>query len=176
MAETFQKQVNVREADAKMKGNEQVGPAEKPSKAAVEKELKVEAKAEEKAKVAEALKKSEKMAEKPAAKPETPKPAEAKKAEKKEEPADKREIVLERVYTVPLADAYAKPAKKRAGRAVKLLREFLSRHMKSQNVKIDPGVNEFIEERGAASPSKAVRVNASKDKAGMVWAKLAGME
>jgi len=182
MGETFQKQVNVREADSKAKGNTKTEAAEMPTKASVEKELKVEAKAEEKTKVAEALKKSEKAAEKPTIKPATTatpaaaKAPEAKKEEKEEKPAEKREIVLERVYTIPLEDAYAKPAKKRAARAVKILRQFLSRHMKSQNVKISPEVNEFIEERGATSPAKKVRVNASKDKAGMVLAKLAGME
>ena len=180
MGETFQKQVNVREADSKSRGNTKTEADERPTKASVERELKVEAKAEEKTKVAEALKKSEKAVEKPTMKPAstaTPAAAKAPEAKKEEEkPVEKREIVLERVYTIPLEDAYAKPAKKRAARAVKLLRQFLSRHMKSQNVKISPEVNEFIEERGATSPMKKVRVNASKDKAGMVLAKLAGME
>lgn len=177
MGETFQKQVNVREADSKSKGNTRTEADEKPSKASVEKEIKVEAKAEEKNKAVDALKKSEKAAEKPTVKTAPAAAGAAKPAAKAEEkPEEKREIVMERVYTIPLDEAYSKPAKKRAGRAIKILRAFLSRHMKSDNVKISPEVNEFVEERGATSPAKKIRVNASKDKAGMVLAKLAGME
>jgi len=185
MVESYMKQSGVRESDEKANDNaEEKARAEKAPKASVEKELRVEEKSLEKTKVAEALKKSAETASKePKKVGETvEKPAGEKKVEKKEEkkaeekkPEEKREIVLQRVFTVPLADAYSKPAKKRAGRAVKLLREFLSKHMKAemQSVKIDPPVNEFIESRGATSPAKAVRVDASKDKKGIVVAKLA---
>ncbi|MCX6767353.1 MAG: 50S ribosomal protein L31e [Candidatus Micrarchaeota archaeon] len=194
MAETSEKTASVSEASVKMKGAaEKKEHEQKPSPIAVKRELKVEEKADEKTRIAGALKKSAAEAAKDAGKPAgaaapsaggEKKPSEQKPVEKKEykKPAEqkpeekKREIVLERVYTVPLVDAYAKPAKKRAGRAVKILREFLSRHMHAQNVKIDPKVNEFIESRGATSPAKAVRVNASKDKSGLVWAGLAAMK
>ncbi len=180
MVETFRKQIGPREASEKIKGEEKRALEEKAPKPMVEKELKVEEKAVEKARIAEALRKSEEMAKKAEGEkreePAPPEKAGEKIEEKKEEkkPGEKREIVLERVYTIPLAEAYEKPAKKRAAKAVKLLREFLSRHMKALVVKIEPGVNEFIEARGATSPAKVVRVRASKDKSGVVLAELAG--
>ena len=48
----------------------------------------------------------------------------------------------ERIYVVPLSDAKSAVRYKRASRAAKILREFIIKHMKSENVKIDSSVNE----------------------------------
>jgi hypothetical protein len=64
-------------------------------------------------------------------------PVEAEEAEeKKEKPAKKKkkgeeeEIVEERVYTIPLGKATVRPPKKRAPRAIQLIRAFVTKHMK----------------------------------------------
>ncbi|MGB9719809.1 MAG: 50S ribosomal protein L31e [Candidatus Anstonellales archaeon] len=66
----------------------------------------------------------------------------------------------ERVYTVPLGDAFVKPRNKRTPRAVKLLREFAARHMKTdvENVIISNMVNAFIWMRGIQKPPRKVKV------------------
>lgn len=64
----------------------------------------------------------------------------------------------EMVYTVPLRGAYRAPLTKRAKVAVRVLREFVSRHTKSQIVKIDPEVNELIWSRGIKRPPRRIKV------------------
>lgn len=93
---------------------------------------------------------------------------EAKDA-KAEKPA--RKVVLERKYTVNLAEAYAKPKYKRQDRAVLLLREFALRHMKGNKVAIEPELNNAI--RTSARPQKKMQVLLQKDEAGTVHAALA---
>ncbi len=94
---------------------------------------------------------------------------EAKKAEK-EETEKKVEIVLKRNYVIPLLKAYAKPAKKRAAKAVKMVRAFASRHFKTSedNVKVSEKINEFINARGSKKPPKKLKVLLTKDKEGTV--------
>ncbi len=107
--------------------------------------------------------------------------AEEKEAKKKEEKPEekpakeekKREIVLERVYSVPLQDAYSVPQSKRGDKAVRLLKTFLERHMKSQNVRLAVALNNAIRARGTRHPLKKVKVRATKDKAGLVLTELA---
>ncbi|MGB9577032.1 MAG: 50S ribosomal protein L31e [Candidatus Micrarchaeia archaeon] len=146
----------------------------KPDKA-VEKITKVEeqAKQEEKKEV-EVQAKAQGEA-KPAA--ETAGKAEEKKlkAEEKKPAEKKREVVLERTYNFSLAKAYAKPETKRGIAAMKLLRGLLARHMKAEQskVRIDSALAEKIRARGHSNPLKYVRVIASKDKEGIVIAKLA---
>ena len=40
-------------------------------------------------------------------------------------------IVEERIYTVPLTKAWSVPKKKRTPRAMRVLKEFIKKHMKS---------------------------------------------
>lgn len=103
---------------------------------------------------------------------------EAKKPEKKEEkkdakpPEKKREVVLERIYTVSLKDAYSKPQMKRANVAIRMLKDFLSRHMKADrpNVHVAVALNNLIRARGSGRPLKKVKILATKDKEGVVLA------
>ncbi|MFH1258162.1 MAG: 50S ribosomal protein L31e [Candidatus Micrarchaeota archaeon] len=101
------------------------------------------------------------------------KKTEEKKEEKKEEPK-KREIVLERIYTVPLIAAYSKPLMKRGNAAITLLRRFLERHMKAdeKKVKISLILNNIIRKRGSGRPLKKVKIKATKDKEGVVIAEI----
>jgi large subunit ribosomal protein L31e len=90
---------------------------------------------------------------------------------KKEEP--KAEI--EREYNVPLRKGWLKsPKYKRAKKAVKTLKEFLQRHMKSENVKIGKYANLDIWKRGIKNPPHHIKVKAVKDSEGIVRAEIVG--
>jgi len=78
-------------------------------------------------------------------------------------------VVEERVMVVPLARARYKARWRRAKKAVKLLREFVARHMKAKEVKVSCEVNEEIWSRGAQKPPRRVTVKAVKDEEGVVW-------
>ena len=88
---------------------------------------------------------------------------------------EEEEIILERVYTIPLRKAWVKPRVKRAKGAVQIVKKFLLRHMKTEEVratevKIDPSLNELIWARGAKKPPRRVRVRAVMDRDGVVKA------
>ena len=66
-------------------------------------------------------------------------------AKKEEAP----KTVLERVYNVPLRKEYQKaPNWKRTPKAVKALRQFISKHMKSENIIIGRYANELLWKNG----------------------------
>jgi large subunit ribosomal protein L31e len=72
---------------------------------------------------------------------------------------------LERVYIIPLKDAYEKPRTRRAYYAVKIIREFAKRHMKADQVKISKGVNETIMRDGIQKPPRKIKVKIIKENA-----------
>jgi large subunit ribosomal protein L31e len=81
------------------------------------------------------------------------------------------EIVVERLYTIPLGKAYNAVRKKRTKRAVNLVRAFIKRHMKleeEEELTLDPLLNEFLWTRGIEKPPRRVRVRATKDRDGFV--------
>ena len=107
---------------------------------------------------------------------------EAKPRKKKEEV----EIVEERTYTVPLSRALVRPPKKRAPRAMQLLKIFITKHMKLEmkvteeeeeeelpQLIISQEVNEKIWDRGIEKPPRKIKVRAAKDKDGNVTVYLA---
>jgi large subunit ribosomal protein L31e len=77
---------------------------------------------------------------------------------------------LERIYTVPLVGAYKTVRGKRASRAVKMLKSFLARHMKSEEgrVKIGADVNSLLWQGGMQKPPRRVKVKAKRDAKGEV--------
>lgn len=79
----------------------------------------------------------------------------------------------ERIYTVPLGKAWAVPKYRRAEKAISILRVFTKRHMKPDEVIIDPTVNEAIWARGIKNPPRKIRVRLSKDDEGTVTVTLA---
>ena len=110
------------------------------------------------------------------------KPAEKKKKKGKEE----EEIVEERIYTIPLGKASIRPPKKRAPRAIQMIRAFITKHMKLEmkveeeeereelpKLVISEEVNEKVWDRGIEKPPKKIRVRAAKDKDGNVTVYLA---
>ena len=77
---------------------------------------------------------------------------------------------LERIYTVPLRNAALAPRGTRANRAVKEIKIFLARHMKSEEEKIwiDNPVNEAVWARGIQKPPRRIRVKAIRFDDGVV--------
>jgi large subunit ribosomal protein L31e len=77
---------------------------------------------------------------------------------------------LERVYTVPLVGAYETVRGKRTSRAVKILKSFLARHMKTQEerVKVSAEVNSLLWKRGMQRPPRRVKVKVKRDAKGEV--------
>ena len=84
-------------------------------------------------------------------------------------------VELERTYIVPLRKEIMKvPKYKRAKKAVKALREFLSKHMKSDNIKIGRHLNLFIWQNGIKNPPTKIRIHAKKYDDGLVRTELEG--
>ncbi|MBN1175890.1 60S ribosomal protein L31 [Candidatus Woesearchaeota archaeon] len=84
---------------------------------------------------------------------------------------------MKRSYTVPLRTKFANtPRYKRTNKAVRVLKEFLVKHMKSDNVKIGPKLNETLWQDGIKNPPGKVKIVATKDDTGMVRAELEGVE
>lgn len=118
-------------------------------------------------------------AEKPAEEVEEAKPPLKEEAEE--------EIVEERFYTIPLGKAWLMPPNKRAPKAMRILRDFVKRHMKLEARKegeeeeetepkrliISNEVNERVWSRGIEKPPRKIRVRATKDKDGNVTVYLA---
>jgi large subunit ribosomal protein L31e len=92
-----------------------------------------------------------------------------------EEGVFEEEIQEERYYVVPLAKkGYERvPRWKAAKKAMKVLREFLTRHMKPEGeVYISPELNERIWENGIKNPPRKIRVRVTKSLDGIVRAYL----
>ena len=119
-------------------------------------------------------------------------PAEEKPAEEEEEvkaarkKKEEEEIVEERTYTIPLQKALVRPPKKRAPRAMQLIKAFVTKHMKLElkvseeeeeeelpQLIISKEVNEKVWGRGIEKPPRKIRVRAAKDKDGNVTVYLA---
>ena len=69
---------------------------------------------------------------------------------------------IEREYVVPLRRGFAEtPRYKRAKKAVTLLKEYLARHTKADEIKIGQHLNEALWARGIKHPPGHVKVTAS---------------
>ena len=91
---------------------------------------------------------------------------------KKREEASK--TILERIYSIPLRRETLKvPPFRKANKAVKTVKQFISKHMKSENVVIGKYLNLKIWHHGAKNPPHHVKVNAAKDDKGKVFVELA---
>jgi len=79
----------------------------------------------------------------------------------------------EKIYVVPLGEAKYSRRKRRARSAVKILREFLVRHTKSEEITIDNSLNSKVWGRGTKSPPSKIRVKVVKQDDDSVVASLA---
>lgn len=116
--------------------------------------------------------------------PETEEAEEAEEPEEPEEPeteappaAEKEaaegeeeiEVVEEKIYTIPLRHVWVvTPRGRRAPRAVRDVRNFVARHMKSDEVAVSDEVNSEIWKRSINKPPRKITVRAAKDKEGKV--------
>ncbi len=96
-------------------------------------------------------------------------------------------IVEERFYTIPLGKAWLVPPNKRAPKAIRIIRDFVKRHMKLEAKRegeeeeesepkkliISNEVNEKVWSRGIEKPPRKIRVRAAKDRDGNVTVYLA---
>jgi len=81
--------------------------------------------------------------------------------------------VLERAYNVPLRREYLKaPNWKRTPKAVRALKQFISKHMKSEDVRIGIYANQLLWKDGIKKPPHHIKVNAVKDDKGVVKVEL----
>ncbi len=89
--------------------------------------------------------------------------------------AKKESKTVERTYNVPLRKEYRKvPRWRRTKKATKALREFLVKHMKSDNIKLSLEINEKLWQHGIRNPPHHIKVNAVKDDKGEVKVELFG--
>lgn len=84
---------------------------------------------------------------------------------------------IERTYNVPLRRTFVRsPRYKRSKKAVTVLREFIVKHMKSEDIKIGKHLNEFIWKDGIKNPPHHVKIQVVKDDKGVVRAELFGQK
>ncbi|MFQ6064686.1 MAG: 50S ribosomal protein L31e [Candidatus Bathyarchaeia archaeon] len=127
------------------------------------------------------LKETEEISTEEAEEPAEEEITEEVKEEVEEE--EKPEIVEERIYTIPLSRAWIAPRRKRAPRAVRLVRSYIERHMKvgatpeeegeAERLVISNEVNEKLWSRGIQKPPRRVRVRVAKDVEGTITVYLA---
>lgn len=68
-----------------------------------------------------------------------------------------------KVYTIPLRDAFSAPKKKRASKAVLVIKKYLKRHVKSDDVKISAKLNEALWSRGIEKPPRSIKVKVAEE-------------
>jgi large subunit ribosomal protein L31e len=108
------------------------------------------------------------------------------KVKPKKKKKDEVEIVEEKIYTIPLQRALVRPPKRRAPRAIQLIRAFVTKHMKLAvtvseeeeeeelpQLIISKELNEKIWDKGIEKPPRRIKVRAAKDKDGNVTVYLA---
>lgn len=92
--------------------------------------------------------------------------------------AKKEEIkTLERTYNIPLRKEYLKvPMWRRTKKAVAAVKQFLTRHMKSEDIKLGAKLNEELWKHGIRNPPHHIKVTVTKDEKGAVKAELFGVK
>lgn len=75
---------------------------------------------------------------------------------------------VSRIYTINLGKAQLTPRYRRTDRVVNMIREFASRHMKTDEVKLDQELNRQVWKKGKANSPRRLRVRMIKDEDGVV--------
>ena len=88
---------------------------------------------------------------------------------------EEHKVLESREYTIPLRDVWLAPWYKRSPKAIRVIRRFVSRHLKVEQdkVKISTELNEKIWERGVDLSLRRIRVKVEKLEDGRVLVKLA---
>jgi large subunit ribosomal protein L31e len=85
----------------------------------------------------------------------------------------KTNTAIERVYNVPLRKEFRKVARyKKTKKAMTALRQFLAKHMKSDNIKISNDINMIVWKDGIKNPPHHIKVIAKKDDKDVVTVEL----
>src|SRR3989344_7391262 len=76
----------------------------------------------------------------------------------------------EKLFTIPLRKEFLKaPIYKRTSKAVRAVKQFISRHMKAEEVKIGPELNLALWSKGMRNPPSRVKVKSIlRDKVALV--------
>ncbi|MCL5788282.1 MAG: 60S ribosomal protein L31 [Candidatus Marsarchaeota archaeon] len=91
------------------------------------------------------------------------------KEEAKPKEAEELKFEVERDYVVPLQKVYWLGRSNRSKRAVNLLRKFVSKHMKSEDVHLDEAVNHYIWARSIEKPPRRISIHVGKTKENKVY-------
>ena len=84
-------------------------------------------------------------------------------------------MIEKRSYVVPLRRKYANsPRTVRTKKAMAVLKVFLSKHMKSEEVRVGAALNEYLWKDGIRNPPGKVAIVAEKNDEGIVYAELEG--
>ncbi len=118
-------------------------------------------------KTTESLKEAEPEKPEPSESLEAPEAPEAP-AEKEEPEEEEMEIVEEKFYDLNLRRIWNAPREKRTPRAVRFLREYVAKRMKTDEVSISEEANSMLWQRGISKPPRSIRVRVVKDKEGRV--------
>ena len=84
-------------------------------------------------------------------------------------------MVEEKVFNIPLREAFEKQRNARASNAMKTVREFLIKNTKTDNIKIGKSINDVIWKEGIQKPPRKVRVHIIKED-NVIYAELLGVE
>jgi large subunit ribosomal protein L31e len=75
---------------------------------------------------------------------------------------EKRSHVTEGLYVINLSRVYWSGRRRRAPRAIRIIRDFIQRHTKADRVVIDSSINEYIFSRRYDKPPRRVAVMISR--------------
>jgi large subunit ribosomal protein L31e len=79
---------------------------------------------------------------------------------------------MEKIFTIPLRRDFLKAPKwKRTNRSVRTVKDFLKRHMKVEEVKLNAELNEALWEKGSKNPPSKIKVHSTVEE-GVAWANL----
>jgi large subunit ribosomal protein L31e len=103
---------------------------------------------------------------------------------RKKKAKEEEDIVEEKTYTIPLGKALIMPPRRRAPRAMRMIKEYVRKHMKiptraaeedeeAPKLMLTNELNERVWGRGIEKPPRKIRVRATKDKEGNVTVHLA---
>ena len=79
-------------------------------------------------------------------------------------PEKNKDIIEEKLFNIPLTSAWIMPIKKRTPKAMRVLKVYIRKHMKAEEIAISSEVNEALWRRGNEGVPRHIRVRAEKTK------------